>query len=111
MSVHAQPSWFDPKAIEKALEREAAPDNAELRDILNKSLELQPLTMDETVALMRVQDGVGIGRIMAVADEVKQRVYATALCFLPRCTSRTTAAASACTAPIAKATRPLNANT
>ena len=75
MSAHAQPSWFDPKAIEKALEMDTAPDSAELRDILNKSLELQPLSMDETVALMRVQDGVGIGRIMAVADEVKQRVY------------------------------------
>ena len=34
MSAHAQPSWFDPKAIEKALERDTAPDSAELRDIL-----------------------------------------------------------------------------
>ena len=75
MSAHAQPSWFDSKAIEKALARDTAPDSAELRDILNKSLELQPLTMEETVALMRVQDGLGIGRIMAVADEVKQKVY------------------------------------
>ena len=75
MSVDAQPRWFDAQAIGKALEREAAPDAAELRDILNKSLELQPLSMDETVALMRVQDGVGVGRIMAAADEVKQKVY------------------------------------
>ncbi|MGV7006328.1 radical SAM protein [Desulfovibrio sp. QI0442] len=75
MSAHAQPSWFDSQAIEKALERNSAPDSAELRDILNKSLELQPLSMEETVALMRVQDGVGIGRIMAAADEVKQKVY------------------------------------
>ena len=75
MSVHAQPRWFDAQAIGAALEREAAPDAAELRDILNKSLELQPLSMEETVALMRVQDGVGVGRIMAAADEVKQKVY------------------------------------
>ena len=75
MSVHAQPRWFDAQAIGAALEREAAPDAAELRDILNKSLELQPLSMVETVALMRVQDGVGVGRIMAAADEVKQKVY------------------------------------
>ena len=75
MSVDAQPSWFDSQAISTALERDAAPDSAELRDILNKSLELQPLTMEETVALMRVQDGLDIGRIMAAADEVKQKVY------------------------------------
>lgn len=75
MSVDAQPRWFDGQAIGKALEREAAPDAAELRDILSKSLELQPLSMKETVALMRVQDGVDIGRIMAVSDEVKQKVY------------------------------------
>ena len=75
MSVDAQPRWFDAQAIGTALERETAPDAAELRDILNKSLELQPLTLAETVALMRVQDGVGVGRIMAAADEVKQQVY------------------------------------
>ncbi len=75
MSVTVQPRWFDAQAIGAALEREAAPDAAELRDILNKSLELQPLSMEETVALMRVQDGVGLGRIIAAADEVKQKVY------------------------------------
>lgn len=75
MSLDAQPRWFDAQAIGTALERETAPDAAELRDILNKSLELQPLSMAETVALMRVQDGVGVGRIMAAADEVKQKVY------------------------------------
>ena len=75
MSVDAQPRWFDAQAISTALERETAPDAAELRDILNKSLELQPLSMAETVALMRVQDGVGVGRILAAADEVKQKVY------------------------------------
>ena len=49
MSVDAQPRWFDAQAIGTALERETAPDAAELRDILNKSLELQPLTLAETV--------------------------------------------------------------
>ena len=65
MSFDAQPRWFDSQAIGRALERDAAPDSAELLDILNKSLELQLLSIEETVALMRVQDGVGIGRIQA----------------------------------------------
>lgn len=75
MSVDKQSHWFDAHSIDRALERKTPPDGAELRDILNKSLALQSLSMDETVALMRVRDGMGIGRIMAAADEVKQRVY------------------------------------
>lgn len=46
------------KAIEKALEEDTAPDSAELRDILNKSLDTAT-PMDETVALLCVQDKRG----------------------------------------------------
>lgn len=75
MTAKMEPGWFDPQAIEQALERENAPDSAELRDILGKSVALQPLSLAETVALMRVRDRAGMARIMAAADEVKQRVY------------------------------------
>ena len=75
MSAESLPLWFDLPAIEKALSRQKAPDAIELRDILDKSMRMEALNQDEIVALMRVDDPVGHERILAVADEVKQRVY------------------------------------
>ena len=42
MPTDTLPPWLDTQAIEKALSRESAPDSAELRDILDKSLALSP---------------------------------------------------------------------
>ena len=75
MSVELLPRWFSVSAIERALDRQNAPDAIELRDILDKSMQLAPLAADEIVALMRVNDPVEHERILAVADEVKQRIY------------------------------------
>ncbi|WP_394027146.1 radical SAM protein [Desulfovibrio falkowii] len=75
MSVESLPRWFSVAAIERALDRQDAPDAIELRDILDKSMQMVPLDADEIVALMRVDDPVEHERILAVADEVKQRVY------------------------------------
>ena len=70
MSVELLPRWFSVSAIERALDRQDAPDAIELRDILDKSMQLVPLDADEVVALMRVSDPVEHERILAVADEV-----------------------------------------
>ena len=75
MSAESLPLWFDVAAIEKALSRQKAPSAMELRDILDKSMRMEPLNQDEIVALMRVDDQAGHERILAVADEVKQKVY------------------------------------
>ncbi|MDD4701576.1 MAG: radical SAM protein [Desulfovibrio sp.] len=75
MSAQSLPLWFDVATIEKALNRQDAPDAIELRDILDKSMEMEPLDLNEMVALMRVDSPVGHERILAVADEVKQKVY------------------------------------
>ena len=52
MSTEKLPHWLDVKAIDTALSCTRIPDKAELRDILDKSLSLTPLTVDETTALM-----------------------------------------------------------
>ncbi|MDR2054613.1 MAG: radical SAM protein [Desulfovibrio sp.] len=75
VSAESLPRWFDARRIENALNREKAPDRAERCDILNKSLALEPLTIEETAALMRVEDEAGITAILTSADVVKQRVY------------------------------------
>lgn len=41
MSAYELPAWLDTRFIENALSRTAAPDKAELRDILDKSLALK----------------------------------------------------------------------
>ena len=56
MSAYELPAWLDTRFIENALSRTAAPDKAELRDILDKSLALKSLTIQEATALMRVTD-------------------------------------------------------
>ena len=69
------PSWLDPVAIETALARESAPETAVVREILDKSLALEPLGPDEIVALLRVKKPEDLTLILATADLVKQKVY------------------------------------
>lgn len=75
MPTDSLPHWLDTQAVDKALSRVKAPDSAELTDILNKSLALEPLSLQEAAALMRVSDAEELARMTATADEVKQRVY------------------------------------
>ncbi len=75
MPTDTLPPWLDERAIDNALSREKAPDSAELTDILEKSLALEPLSIQEAAALMRVCESEDLARLLAVADQVKQKVY------------------------------------
>lgn len=69
------PEWLDKSAIDTALARESAPETAVVRDILDKSLAMEPLGLDEIVALVRVRDKETRKLILGTADQVKQKVY------------------------------------
>ncbi|WP_165178094.1 [FeFe] hydrogenase H-cluster radical SAM maturase HydG [Desulfovibrio sp. ZJ369] len=75
MPTDTLPPWLDARAIDNALSREKAPDSAELTDILDKSLALEPLSIQEAAALMRVCESEDLARLLAAADQVKQKVY------------------------------------
>lgn len=74
-SSKSAPNWLDNNAIEIALSRESAPETSVVRDILDKSLALEPLGLDEIVALMRVRKNEDKILIFGTADLVKQKVY------------------------------------
>ncbi len=67
--------WLDQGAIEIALSRESAPENQVVREILDKSVVLEPLGLDEIVALLRVRDPEARKLIAGTADLVKQKAY------------------------------------
>lgn len=71
----SMPQWLDIEAIETALSRESEPESAVVSDILDKSLALEPLGLDEITALLRVRDRADRLRILGTADLVKQKVY------------------------------------
>lgn len=75
MSNEQVPKWLDRSAIETALQREKAPDAAELRDILDKSLSLACLTIQETAALIKADQPEQWQEILAAARRVKEMVY------------------------------------
>lgn len=68
-------AWFDPSAIETALSRESEPEKAVIENIINKSLDLEPLSQDEIVALLRVKKDEDRKNIINAANKVKQKVY------------------------------------
>lgn len=74
-SHDSMPKWLDHNAIEIALSRESAPEKAVVRDILDKSLALECLGLDEIVALLRIRDPEDKKLLLATADLVKQKVY------------------------------------
>ncbi len=53
----------------------AAPTEAELKQILNKALELKGLGLEDVAALLRVKDHDQIYEIMETAKKVKQDIY------------------------------------
>lgn len=68
-------TWLNAGAIETALGRESAPETSVIRDILDKSLAMEPLGLDEIVALMRVKNPEDWVLIMGTADLLKQKAY------------------------------------
>lgn len=75
MLTETLPHWLDAYAVDAALSRVAPPDDAELTDILDKSLSLTSLNLKEAAALSLVREPHAVARMLAAADEVKQRVY------------------------------------
>lgn len=52
-----------------------APSESELDAIIAKSLNKEPLSLEETAMLLRVEDSQGIEKIFEAARELKRRVY------------------------------------
>lgn len=67
--------WLEHDAIETALSRESEPESSVVGDILDKSLALEPLGLDEITALLRCRKKEDVLRIIGTADLVKQKVY------------------------------------
>lgn len=75
MSTEMVPQWLDAAAIQAALSTTKSPDEAELRVLLDKSLSLQPLSMQETAVLLRADKPEQVEAIFTAARQVKEKVY------------------------------------
>lgn len=75
MGTERVPQWLDAAAVEAALQSTKAPDAEELRTLLDKSLALQPLSMQETAVLLRAEKPEQVEAIFTAAREVKEKVY------------------------------------
>ncbi len=67
--------FIDEVAIEKALRDNQNPDICRVRDILKKSLAIETLDLDQTAALLNVQDADLWDEIFLTAALVKKKVY------------------------------------
>jgi len=67
--------FIDQEAIERALASNLKPSKAQIKDILDKSLAIETLELEETALLLSVEDGDSLARIAEVAGEVKKKVY------------------------------------
>lgn len=74
MSADRSPEWLDIAAIEGVLES-PRPDSRELQRILDKSLALNPLTLQEVASLMLADSPAEVAQITAAALRVKETVY------------------------------------
>lgn len=68
-------AWLNAGAIETALGRESAPETSVIRDILDKSLAMEPLGLDEIVALMRVKKPEDWVLIMVLRHFISQMCH------------------------------------
>lgn len=66
--------FIDDAHLEDLLRR-PAPDAAEVRDVIARSLAKQPLTVEETAVLLRTTDPELVEEIFAAARELKRTVY------------------------------------
>ncbi|MEG2172793.1 MAG: [FeFe] hydrogenase H-cluster radical SAM maturase HydG [Desulfovibrionaceae bacterium] len=74
MPAELLPEWLDVAAIGGALASEG-PDSQELQRILDKSLSLTPLTLQEVASLMKAKSPEHIALIQKTALRVKELVY------------------------------------
>ncbi|MFW6006924.1 MAG: [FeFe] hydrogenase H-cluster radical SAM maturase HydG [Halanaerobiales bacterium] len=61
--------------IERILNQAAQPSTAEVRNIINKALELKGLTPSETATLLQVKNKELIEEFLAAARQVKEEIY------------------------------------
>ncbi len=71
----ATDDFIDEDAIEKALNENRCPDPKRIKDILQKSQSIETLDLNETAALMNVQDDNLWDEIFLTAALVKKKVY------------------------------------
>ncbi|MBN1825835.1 MAG: [FeFe] hydrogenase H-cluster radical SAM maturase HydG [Candidatus Eisenbacteria bacterium] len=67
--------FIDDDAIRAALARRDEPDRARLRDILDRSLAVETLGIEETAALLRARDPEAVAEMEDAAARVKRKVY------------------------------------
>ncbi len=67
--------FVDEAAIDRARAANKAPEARRVRDILQKSLAIQTLTLDETACLLHVEDPELLAEMRQVAGQVKTKVY------------------------------------
>ena len=67
--------FIDQKLISAALTLKVKPSKKEIKDILDKSLAVQTLELNEVAALLRVEDKELLARMAQAAKEVKRKVY------------------------------------
>ena len=67
--------FIDPEKIEGELQSNRKPDNARVKDILQKSLAVQTLNFDETACLLNVEDAELLAEMEQAAGKVKKKVY------------------------------------
>ena len=68
-------SFLDEARIVDTLAAHKMPDHGRIDEILQKSLSIQTLTLDEAAMLLNVTDPALTARMEAVAGQVKQEVY------------------------------------
>lgn len=67
--------FIDEAQINSALSSNKNPDAKKIEDILQKSLSIQTLTLDETAALINVTDKATFARMKDAAAQIKRKVY------------------------------------
>ncbi|MDD4995764.1 MAG: [FeFe] hydrogenase H-cluster radical SAM maturase HydG [Patescibacteria group bacterium] len=67
--------FIDDGAIDMKLKENRNPDKNRIKDILAKSLSIKTLTLDETAALLNVEDPQLMGAMEEAGAQVKKKVY------------------------------------
>jgi 2-iminoacetate synthase len=68
-------SFIDEGLIREKLAGNQKPDSRRIKDILEKSLKIETLTLDETAALLNVEDSQTLELMKEAALKVKKKVY------------------------------------
>jgi 2-iminoacetate synthase len=82
--------FVDDDAIEAALRNNRKSSKQEIREIIQKALDIKPLTLDETAKLIFVEDPELWNEINEAAITIKRKVYDNRIVFLLLCIAPTT---------------------